>query len=136
MIFVLVAIYSEHPNNLVTLKLCQNQSNSSCAILSYTSFFIPPKNVHLRALLYVKNQPNFFQKKNSSKNINLGEHFLLNTFFSRLNFWTTLLSKIRPNFCRPHTMSIHKILQFHLTTVDFWVKTLHFRTHQARNSLA
>ena len=76
-----------------------------------------------------------FSKKKSSKNINLGEHFLLNTFFSRLNFWTTLLSKIRPNFCRPHSMSIHKIQQFHLTTVDFWVKTLLFRTHQARNSM-
>ena len=45
----------------------------------------------------------FFQKKFSSKNINLGEHFLLKTFFSRLNFWTTLLSKIMPNFCRLHT---------------------------------
>ena len=62
----------------------------------------------------------------------LGDHFLLKTFFSRLNFRTTLLSKIRPNFCRPHTMSIHKIQQFHLTTVE---KTLLFGTHQARNSM-
>ena len=76
-----------------------------------------------------------FSKKISSKNINLGDHFLLKTFFSRLNFWTTLLSKIRPNFCRPHAMSMHKIQQFHLNTVDFWAKTLLFRTHQARNSM-
>ena len=77
-----------------------------------------------------------FSRKISSKNINLGDHFLLKTFFSRLNFWTTLLSKIRPNFCRPHTMSIHKIQQFHLNTVYFWAKALLFRTHQARNSMA
>ena len=93
------------------------------------------KIVLSKSIFYVKNQPNFFKKKISSKNINLGDHFLLKTFFSRLNFWTTLLSKIRPNFCRPHTMSIHKIQQFHLTTVDFWAKTLLLRTHQARNSM-
>ena len=92
------------------------------------------KIVLSKSIFYVKNQPNFFKKQFSSKNNNLGEHFLLKTFFSRLNFWTTLLSKIRPYFCRPHTMSIHKIQQFHLTTVDFWAKTMLFRTHQARNS--
>ena len=27
-----------------------------------------------------------FSKKNLSKNINLGDHYLLNTFFSKLNF--------------------------------------------------
>ena len=32
-------------------------------------------------------------------------------------------------------MSIYKIQQFHLNTVDFWAKTLLFRTHQARNSM-
>ena len=31
-----------------------------------------------------------FQKKISFKNINLGDHFLAKTFFSRLNFLTTL----------------------------------------------
>ena len=77
----------------------------------------------------------FFRKIFSSKNINLGDHFLLKPFFSRLNFWTTSLSKIRPNFCKPNAMSIYKIQQFDLTTVDFWIKTLLFRTHQARNSM-
>ena len=61
----------------------------------------------------------------------LCKHF----FFSQLNFWTTLLSKSRPNFCRPHALSIHKIQQFYLTTADFWVKTLLIRTHQARNTM-
>ena len=28
----------------------------------------------------------FFQKKNLYKNINLGDHYLLKTFFSKLNF--------------------------------------------------
>ena len=32
-------------------------------------------------------------------------------------------------------MSIYKIQQFHLSTVDFWAKTLLFRTNQARNSM-
>ena len=32
-------------------------------------------------------------------------------------------------------MSIHKRQQFHLTTVDFWPKTLLFRTKQVRNSM-
>ena len=32
-------------------------------------------------------------------------------------------------------MSIHKIQQFHLTTVYFWPKTLFFRTQQVRNSM-
>ena len=92
------------------------------------------KIVLSKSIFYVKNRRNFFKKK-SFKNINLGEHFLFKPFFSRLNFWTTLLSKIRSKFCRPHTMSIHKIQQFHLTTVDFWAKTLLLRTHQARNSM-
>ena len=38
------------------------------------------------------------KKKKSFKNISLGDHFLLQTFFSRLHFRTTLLSKIMPNF--------------------------------------
>ena len=40
-----------------------------------------------------------FSKKKSFKNsINLGYNFLLKIFFSRLNFWTTLLAKIMANF--------------------------------------
>ena len=38
---------------------------------------------------------------------------------ANFDFRGTLFSKIRPNFCRPHAMSIHKIEQFHLTAVDF-----------------
>ena len=67
------------------------------------------KSEFLKSFLYVKNQQNVFLFFFSFKNINLGDHFLLKTFYSRLNFWTTLLSKIRPNFCRHHSMSIHKI---------------------------
>ena len=34
-------------------------------------------------------------------------------YFANFKFWVnTLFSKIMPNFCRPHAMSIHKILQF------------------------
>jgi hypothetical protein len=55
------------------------------------------KIVLLKSIFDVKNQLNFFKKK-LFKNINLGDHYLVKTFFSRLNFWTTLLSKIIPNF--------------------------------------
>ena len=34
------------------------------------------------------------------------------TFFANLKFGGTLFSKIMPNFCRPHSISIHKLLQF------------------------
>ena len=40
----------------------------------------------------------FFQKKNSSKNINLGDHLLLKTFFSRLNFESLNFLKLCPIF--------------------------------------
>ena len=51
-----------------------------------------------KSIFNVKNQLNFFKNKIFSKNINLRDHFLVNTFFLKLNFWTTLLSKIMPNF--------------------------------------
>ena len=38
------------------------------------------------SILDVKNESNFKKKKKLSKNTNLGEHYLLKTFFSKLNF--------------------------------------------------
>ena len=38
-------------------------------------------------------------------------------------------------FWGPAAMSIHKIQQFHLNAVDFWPKTLLFRTQQVKNSM-
>ena len=62
----------------------------------------------------------FFQKKKKlSKKINLGDHFLLKTFFLDSIFEPLYFLKLGPILCRPHSMSIHKIQQFHLTTVDF-----------------
>ena len=55
--------------------------------------------------------------------------FLLDSIFEPLNYL-----KLGPIFVGP-TLSILKIQHFHLTTVDFWAKTLHFRTHQGRNSM-
>ena len=43
-------------------------------------------NCTLKVNFRCQKSTDFFQKKNSSKNINLGDHFLLKTFFSRLNF--------------------------------------------------
>ena len=44
------------------------------------------KIVLSKSILDVKKLIEFFQKKNSSKNINLGDHHSLKTFFSKLNF--------------------------------------------------
>ena len=43
------------------------------------------KIVLSKSIFDVKNQSKFFKKK-LSKNINLGDHFLVKTFFSKLNF--------------------------------------------------
>ena len=43
------------------------------------------KIVLSKSIFDVKNQQNFF-KKISFKNINLGDHFLVKTFFSNFNF--------------------------------------------------
>ena len=51
---------------------------------------ISAKIVLLKSIFNVKNQLNFFRKKNFSylltKNINLGDNFLVKPFFSKLNF--------------------------------------------------
>ena len=47
----------------------------------------------------------FFFKKIFIWEYQFRRPFFVKTFFSRLNFWTTLLSKIRPNFCRPHSVN-------------------------------
>ena len=52
------------------------------------------------------------KKKNSIKNINLGEHFSKKLFLYDINFWTTLFSKIMPNFWRTGTPRILKIQWF------------------------
>ena len=61
----------------------------------------------------------FFKKNIASKNINLGDHFLLKTFFLDSIFEPLYFLKSGQNFVGPVAMSIHNIQQFHLTTVDF-----------------
>ena len=46
-----------------------------------------------------------FLKKNLLKNIILGAHFSLLTFFENFNFRSTLFSKTEPNFCRLRSSS-------------------------------
>ena len=70
-----------------------------------------------------------FSKKKLSKNINLGDHYLLKAFFSKLNFWTTLLSKITPNFWQTVITRRNFLKIFPWWHVDSWPKTLLFRTH-------
>ena len=49
-------------------------------------YFQSYENINLEDNFIRQKSTEFFQKKNSSKNFNLGEHFLLKTLFSRLNF--------------------------------------------------
>ena len=68
------------------------------------------------------------------KNINLGVHYLSKSFLSKLNFWTTLLSKITPNFWQTvitHRIFFKKIPWWH---VDSWPKSLLLRIHHLWNS--
>jgi hypothetical protein len=75
-----------------------------------------------------------FFKKWSPKLIFLDENFFekirlifdIENWLWKYNFGT---------FWGTGAMSIYKIQQFHLNTVDFWAKTLLFSTHQARNSM-
>ena len=67
----------------------------------------------------------------SSEFFHLGNHFLLKTLFSSFNFWTTLFSKIMPNFWRTVSHCFEKISFEH---VDSWAKILLFRTHHLWNS--
>ena len=48
-----------------------------------------------------------FRKKNSVKNIWLGDQLLLMKFFENFDFQSTLFSKNMPNFCRLNLRSIH-----------------------------
>ena len=79
-------------------------------------------------------EKNGFNKKWSPKLIFLDEFFFeknrlifdIENWLWKYNFGT---------FWGPGAMSIYKIQQSHLNTVDFWAKTLLFRTHQLRNSM-
>ena len=75
-----------------------------------------------------------FSKKNLSKHINLGDHYLLKTFFSKLNFWTTLLSKITSIFWQTVITRRNFFKIFPWWHVDSWPKSLLFRTHHFWNS--
>ena len=62
-------------------KSCQKWQNSD-----FQSQFSMSKNIRI------------FLKKNSLKNMILGAHFLLLTFFENFNFLTTLFPKMTSNF--------------------------------------
>ena len=56
------------------------------------------QNLTFKVNFWCQKSTEFFYEKKSLENINLGDHFLFKTFFSSLNFWTTLFSKIMPNY--------------------------------------
>ena len=80
-------------------------------------------------------EKNVFNKKCSPKLIFLDEFFFFEKIWLIFDIENWLWKYNFGTFWGPGTMSIYKIQQFHLNTVDFWAKTLLFRTHQARNSM-
>ena len=65
----------------------------------------------------------------SLKNISLEEGFLLLSFFENFNFWTTLFSKIVPNFWQSvwTSVKVKSKICFHFT--DFFAKVYSLLTH-------
>ena len=81
------------------------------------------KIVISKSILDVKNQSYFFLKILS----NLGHHYLVKTFLSKLDFEPLYFLKLRPIFDK---LTRRNFLQkLHWWHVDIWPKTLLFRTH-------
>jgi len=65
----------------------------------------------------------------SLKNISLEEGFLLLSFFENFNFWTTLFSKMVPNFWRSVWTSVKVKSKNHFHFTDFFAKIYSLLTH-------
>ena len=89
-------------------------------------------NLYFQSKFWMSEINQIFKK--ISKNINSGDHYLLKTFFSKLNFWTTLLSKITPNFWQTVITRRNFLNIFPWWHVDSWPKSLLFMTHHLGNS--
>ena len=50
------------------------------------------QNCTFKVIFLCQKLTDFFLKKNSFTNINLGDHFFVKTFFSNFNFWTIFLN--------------------------------------------
>ena len=80
--------------------------------------------LYFQSQFWISKINRIFSKKILSKNINLGDHYLLKTLFSKLNFWTTLLSKITLNFWQT-VITLRNFLKiFPWWHVDSWPKSL------------
>ena len=65
----------------------------------------------------------------SLKNISLEEGFLLLSFFENFNFWTTLFSKMVPNFWRSVWTSVKVKSKNYFYFTDFFAKIYSLLTH-------
>ena len=65
----------------------------------------------------------------SLKNISLKEGFLLLSFFENFNFWTTLFSKMVPNFWRSVWTSVKVKSKNYFYFTDFFAKIYSLLTH-------
>ena len=71
------------------IDYCQDSTYSEDFFLNSLMIYDSSKSAKIvlsKSIFNVKNQLNFFKKKFSFKNINLGDQFWVKTFFSRLNF--------------------------------------------------
>ena len=56
------------------------------------------QKLYFQRQIWMSKIKQIFKKKKLSENINLGDYYLSETFFSKQNSSNTLLSKITPNF--------------------------------------
>jgi len=70
----------------------------------------------------------------SLKNISLEEGFLLLSFFENFNFWTTLFSKMVPNFWRSVWASVKVKWKDHFHFADFFARIYSLLTHIRKTS--
>ena len=56
------------------------------------------------------------------------------TYFPKFKFRCTLFSEIRPNFCKPHDMTVFKIHKNAFITFIFFYKTKLILMPQVKNS--
>ena len=90
------------------------------------------KIVLSKSIFYVKKHLNLSDLFFSFKNISLEEGFLLLSFFENFNFWTSLFSKMVPNFWGSVWTSVKVKLKDDFHFIDFFAKIYSLLTDFAK----
>ena len=93
-------INSSQRKSLNFANWCNGEVSNSAKILDIQSQFSTSKIILIFLIFF------------SLKNMNLGAHFLLLTFFDNINFWIPLFSKMISNFCQLASTGIPRFPRF------------------------